>query len=232
MQEPQAPRARMVAGMLAALCLVAGPLAVMVARFASPLAKTTESVAREVGDAAAHPDRTHIVLLADGFIWLMVPAVLAAVWLAWRTAPALSLAACVLSVAGWIAIVSAATSDALIAQAAHHAYDRAQAVALAHDWSNGGLMSAYTTLFVVGHVVGTVLLGLALWRARVIPRWAAAFVGVSMPLHLVAFLTSTKPLDIAAFAMLLTGFGACAVRILQETTPHAAVEPMARPAAV
>jgi hypothetical protein len=232
MEETQSPRVRLVAGILAAACLIAGPVAALIVRLASPLATTTESVARQVADAAAHPDRTNVVLIANGFIWLMLPAALAALWLAWRRAPGLSLAAGVFSVAGWIGTVALAADDALIAQAGHAAYDRAQAVALTDGWSSGGVMNAYTTLFVVGHVVGTVLLGAALWRACVIPRWAAAFVGVSMPLHLVAFLGSFEPLDIAAYAMLLIGFGACAIGILRETSAPLGVETLARPAAV
>src|SRR5262249_30830960 len=155
-----------VAGLLAAACLIAGPVAALVVRVASPAAKTTESIAREVADAAAHPDRTHILLVANGFVWLMVPAALAAVWLAWRRAPGLSLGAAVFSLAGWCGIIALATMDALIAEAGHHVYGPAQAVALTDAWSSSGVMNAYTTMFVVGHVVGTVLLGAALWRAR------------------------------------------------------------------
>lgn len=233
MQEPLSPRAHTVAGMLAAGCLVAGPVAALIVRVSSPAATTTESIAREIGDAAAHPDETHAVLIANGFVWLMVPAALAAVWLAWRRAPALSLAAGVFSLAGWVGIVALATQDALIAQAGRPGYDHAQAVALTNAWSNGGVVGAYTTLFVIGHVVGTVLLGAALWRARAIPRWAAVLVGVSMPLHLAAFVASIELLDIAAYAMLLTGFAACALRVLRETAPQGVgVESMARPTAV
>src|SRR5262249_26935614 len=153
------------------------------------------------------------------FIWLMVPAVLFALSLAWRRAPGLSLAAGVFAVTGWVAIVSLATHDALIAQAGHRGYDQAQAVALTDAWSNSGLVNAYTALFVIGHLVGTVLLGAALWRARAIPRWAAAAVAVSMPLHLVAFVSSIAALDIAAYALLIVGFAACAVRFVREAAP-------------
>jgi hypothetical protein len=219
MEETSSVRLRWVTAILAAVCLVAGPLAATVVRAFSPATKQTESVVRLIADAAAHPARTQVVLVANSFVWLMVPAALIAISLAWRRAPALSLAAAVFSVAGWVAIVSPAMQDALIAQAGHHGYDHAQAVALTDVWSNSGAVNVYTTLFVVGHLVGTILLGAALWRARAIPRWAAAAIGVSMPLHLVAFLSSVTALDIAAYALLLAGFGACAVRVLREAAP-------------
>jgi hypothetical protein len=202
-------------------------VAAIVVRVSSPLAKSTESIARQVADAAAHPAETHAVLIGDRFIWLMVPAVLAAVWLAWRRAAGLALAAAVFSLVGWIAVVALASQDALLAQAGHPEFARAQAVALTKAWSDGGVVSTYATMFVIGHVVGTVLLGAALWRARAIPRWAAAFVAVSMPLHLVAFLTNVKALDLAAETTLLIGFAACAVQILHATSPHAGIEPIA-----
>lgn len=41
-------------------------------------------------------------------------------------------------------------------------------------------------LFVIGHVVGTVLLGVALLRSGRLPAWAAWAIAVSQPLHFVA----------------------------------------------
>jgi len=199
---------------LCAICLVGGPLAGLLVRLFAPVSSTTASVAHLVADAAAHPGATHATLIADGFVWMMVPAVLAAIGLAWRGAPAMALSALVLSLPGWIAIVMLAAQDALIARAGDPAYGRGQAVALTTGWSNSGLVNAYTGVFVLGHLVGTVLLGVALWRARAIPRWAAALVAVSMPLHLVAFLAGVKVLDVFAWSLLLIGFAACARQVL------------------
>jgi len=208
---------RRATGIAAAVCLVAGPLAGLLIEAFNPASTSTESIARYVVDAAAHPDRVHAVLLVDRFVFLLVPAALAAVWLAWRRAPVLSLVAGALSLAGWISIVIMVGQDSLIAQAARSPVDHAQAIALANAWSNSGAVDFYTTLFVAGHLLGTIFLGVALWRSRAIPRWAAVCVGVSMPLHLVAFLSSIRPLDVGAWSLLLIGFTACAREVLRET---------------
>ena len=34
-------------------------------------------------------------------------------------------------------------------------------------------------LFIIGHVLGMLLLGIALWRGRAVPRWAATLVGLA-----------------------------------------------------
>jgi hypothetical protein len=57
-----------------------------VVRAFSPATTQTESVARLIADAAAHPARTQVVLVANSFVWLMVPAALIAMSLAWRRA--------------------------------------------------------------------------------------------------------------------------------------------------
>jgi hypothetical protein len=216
LEDTFSPRVRTVAGALAATCLVAGPLAALLARVFVP-GSSSASIAGQVADYAAHPGRTHALLVVGAFVWLMVPAALVAASPAWRRAPALSLVAGALSLAGWVSVVCLAAQDALIAQAGHPAFEHAQAVALTTAWSDSGLVNAYVNLFVVGHFFGTALLGVALWRARAIPRWAAALIVVAMPLHLTAFVASITPLDVAAYAMLLAGFCACAAQVVLAT---------------
>ncbi len=220
----QQPRRHPLVVLLATVALVAGPVAAIAARLFDPATSPTESIARLVADAAAHPGETHAVLVGDAFIWLMLPAALVAAGLAWRRAPALATAAGVLSLVGWTGIVALATQDALIAEAGHARFARGPAVTLATAWSNGGVVNTYTTMFVVGHLLGTILLGAALWRARVIPRGLAAGVAVAMPLHLLAFVTGVKPLDLASDVLLLIGFGACALSVLRETAAGSRTE--------
>jgi hypothetical protein len=218
------PNLKPVAAIPAAAVLIAGPVAAALVRLFDPATSPTESIAKLVADAAAHPAAAHAVLVADSFIWLMLPASLIAAWVAWRRAPVLGAVAGVLLLAGWAGVVALAAQDALIVQASHAGFGRAEAVALTTAWANGGVVNTYTTMFVAGHLLGTILLGLALWRGRTIPRWIALGVAVSMPLHLVAFVAAIEPLDLAAYALLLIGFGACAVKLLRETAARGSAE--------
>jgi hypothetical protein len=49
---------------------------------------------------------------------------------------------------------------------------------------NQGFFVAVALTFVIGNLVGTFLLGLALMRARVVPRWAAVLVLVWPVAHI------------------------------------------------
>jgi hypothetical protein len=72
------------------------------------------------------------------------------------------------------------------------------------------MVSFASTVFVVGHILGTVLLGVALWRA--IPRWAAAALAVSQPLHLLfAVVVPNHLLDAVAWGLTAVGFTAAAM---------------------
>lgn len=73
-------------------------------------------------------------------------------------------------------------------------------------------------IFVIGHVIGTVLLGCALLRGTTIPRWAAIVLIVSQPLHFVAaVILSSNELDLVAWGLNAVGFGAVAVAMLRMT---------------
>jgi hypothetical protein len=71
--------------------------------------------------------------------------------------------------------------------------------------------------FVAGHILGTVLLGIAVWRPKAelaeptmgrVPRWAAVALIVSQPLHLVfAVVVPNHLLDACAWGLTAVGFG-------------------------
>jgi hypothetical protein len=74
-----------------------------------------------------------------------------------------------------------------------------------------------SSLFVLGHIVGLALLGVALWRGRVLPAWAALTIAFSQPLHLVfAVIAPVHPLDALAWGLTAVGFAAAAVAILRQ----------------
>jgi hypothetical protein len=221
--------AELVGRYLGACCLIAGPLIGLLIRAVEPTANSTQSVTGYVIDYAAQPARTEIMLVLDAFVWLMLPAALVAAGLAWRRAPFLSLVGGVMSLVGWVGVVMVVAQDALIATASGSNHDPAQAASLVADWTSSGVVVWYTMIFVVGHLAGTLLIGAALWRARAIARWAAAFVAVSMPLHLVAYVSGIQPLDVLAWSMLLVGFAVCAPPLLRGTVARDRQQVIVRP---
>ena len=71
-----------------------------------------------------------------------------------------------------------------------------------------------TALFVVGHVLGTVLLGLAMLRSGCVPAWAAVITIISQPLHFVAaVIVPNHTLDGAAWGLNAVGFAVAALAV-------------------
>ena len=71
-------------------------------------------------------------------------------------------------------------------------------------------------IFVIGHVLGTVLLGIALWRGRTVHPAAALAVLVSQPLHFVAaVILGSNWLDLFAWGLNAAGFAVVAVVVLR-----------------
>jgi hypothetical protein len=73
-------------------------------------------------------------------------------------------------------------------------------------------------VFVAGHILGGILLGIALWRA--IPAWAAVALAISQPLHLVfAVFIPNHVLDGTAWAVTAVGFAAAGVAWAKTAIP-------------
>jgi hypothetical protein len=71
------------------------------------------------------------------------------------------------------------------------------------------------TLFVFGHLIGTIILGLALWRSCTVPSWAALLLAVSQPIHLASVLLGNRPLDLVGWAGTAVGFAAAGWALLR-----------------
>lgn len=194
---------------LAALLIPIGPAAVGLLRYVLPY-NTTDDNATVVEKVLAEPGRQSLVL------WLGLVATLTlvpgAIWVGRLTAgraPRLTAVALVLLVPGYLALTWLAASDLLIWMGADAGVDAATLTRLAgavHPTSD-----IAGALFVAGHVIGTVLLGLAMWVSQAVPRWAAVLTIVSQPLHFVAaVIVVNHPLDLAAWGLQAVGFGVAA----------------------
>jgi hypothetical protein len=87
-------------------------------------------------------------------------------------------------------------------------------------------------LFVIGHIVGTVLLGLALLRSRAVPAWVAVALVVSQPVHLVSFVTGLAWLDlVAGWGFTAVGFAGAGGALLRMRDDDFDLPPTGSPAA-
>ncbi len=113
-----------------------------------------------------------------------------------------------LAVPGYLCLGVLLAQDSLLWSGANSGADPKQIELLLdslHPSMNVGL-----GVFVVGHVLGTVLFGIALLRSRRVPAWAAWAVAVSQPLHFIATVIAGSPtMDLIGWS--LTGIGLAVV---------------------
>lgn len=199
---------------LLALLLPIGPAAIAILRFVLPYDTTSSSseVAREV---AAHQTAQNAVVWL-GFVAMLtlVPAVLAVGKVARRESPRLAAVGIALLVPGYLVLGWLVASDAAVLFAVREGLPM-DVAADAYESLHPGMLVA-GVVFVIGHVVGTVLLGCALLRGTSVPRWAAIAVLVSQPLHFVAaVIVSSHELDLFAWGLNAVGFAAVSVAMLR-----------------
>lgn len=183
-----------------ALLLPVGAVSVAVLRYVMPY-ETSDSAKEIAREVAAHQG-TQSAVVWLGFIasLTMVPAVLVATKLARRQSPRLAAVAATLMVAGYLSLAWLAASDAAVLFAVRHGMSVADS-AKAYD-SLHPVMIVAGVAFVIGHVVGTVLLGCAFLRGTTIPRWAAIALIACQPLHFVAaVVVSSHELDLFAWGL-------------------------------
>lgn len=196
---------------VAALLMPLGPAAVAVLRFVIPGEPVAESV-------AADPGAQRLVLgLGVVAVFTLLPGAYSAIHLLRREAPRLTAWTAALLLPGYLGMSGLFALDAFV-MASHDAglapadFTRV-AEAITALPSSTVLMLA----FLVGHIVGTVLLGAAALAARAVPLLIGALLILSQPLHLVAVMTGTRWLDLIAWALTAVGMAALAWRVLRTT---------------
>jgi hypothetical protein len=176
--------------------LPVGPAAIAILRLILPY-DTTDDPATVLRKVAAAPDTQNWVVWL-GFVGMLTlaPAVLYVARTTRDQAPKVTTAAVLLLVPAYLSLGLLVAEDA--ANLNGHT--------IGHP-----VLGAATAVFVAGHVIGTVLLGIAMWQAG-LPRWAAVATAVSQPLHFVAAVVIVShELDFVAWGLNAAGFAALAV---------------------
>ncbi len=197
-----------------AISIVLGPLAVGVVRATVPAVSPPDGKAA-IAAMIANPDMARIELAAGVVATLFLPfAIVGLTRLVMRRSPILAMLGGSLALIGWALVPTLVTIDAMTYVMAHSGADANQFASL-WDQVNGNIVvNLLTTIFVVGHEFGTLLLGIGLVRTRAAPLWAAVAVMLGILLHPVGFALGIRPLDILGFALLVIGCVAAARAIL------------------
>jgi len=212
---PAAPRTIPLSAWGVAVLMPVGPLAVAALRLILPYYTETGS-AGMVAAVEAEPGRQSAVLWLGLIATLtLVPGVIAAARVCRDAAPRLTTWALALSVPGYLSLGVLMGGDHLL-WSAHDAgltaSDRIAVLGAGHP-----SIDVAVGVFVLGHVVGTVLLGLALLRSGRIPAWAAWAMTVSQPLHFVATVVLGSPqVDFVAWSLTALGMAVVARGLLHE----------------
>jgi hypothetical protein len=191
------------------------------------------------GDASV-PDTAAVITaqlrLYEVTMWLglpflvgLIPAVIALAWVTRRRTPVLTTVGAVWTLFGCLSAFSLLVPDDLLAYlAVTEGLDVATVAALDEAWWALPMTGAAALLFISGIVVGLPLLGIALWRSRVAPRWMAIALIVGGATH--PFLPNHV---VAGVGLLVAGIGfAGATRaLLRMTNDEFDLPPMTQPGA-
>jgi hypothetical protein len=195
------------------LALIGGPLLFLIASIVSPDTDHKNKL-RELAAVSAHKG-TYLLSL---YIWLLGTILLmgAAVGLIrmFRGRGGVALG----QVAGVLLLFGTAVFFAFFAfgtveyeMVNHKGIDRGAMATLLHKADNASSGLPLFVLFLAGVVLGVILLGIAAWRTRIVPRWAAVLIGLSGPL---GFFSNGKVGSIVSGAILLVALGSLGWRAL------------------
>ena len=200
-----------------AVLLPLGPVAVAVAFALRPFRMSDEpTVIVERILASPYTD----LLLWLGYLapGLLLLAVVVAGHLARRGAPVLATVATTINVLAFGLMAGAVASSDLVTVAAGRAgVDTATILTITSAIGGAPQTAVSLGIWVPGHILGMVLLAVALRRARVLPVWAAVVLGISQPIHFLAFVVlDNQYVDaVAGWGFTAVGFTAVAVALLR-----------------
>ena len=199
--------------MVAAAVLVVPATSLGIAR----LFQTDDSNTRKALDLIAQDPGRQFTFALLGYIGIltMVPAILAAARLSRRHRPVLTTIAVGVNLAAYLGSWAMGAVDNLYLIGAKMPVEQRDAAAQIIDdmWSTA-LAGVSTGLFVLGHVIGAILLAFALRGSIPTIGWVAML--LTTPAHVVAFVVLQMPvLDMAAWMLMALSFAICAVVIVK-----------------
>jgi hypothetical protein len=199
--------------------LILAPATGLIAAIALPALPDTRSA--EITVIAAHQDRFYLYALAMLISsYLLIPAFFGIMNLLRDASPRWAYLAGGLAQLGLIIAVGDAATELMYWQMGDPSADHAQMTALANRYEDAIGSALIYNIGGLAVLAGTLLLAVSLWRTRVVPRWSAAGVAVSLLANLAAFTVANQPLLIASYLIMLAALGRIALTVLATPAPH------------
>lgn len=215
---------------LAAASLVLGPLGVTVIRAVMPY-WTDDSTAEMVAGMAAAPGRAEamnwIALVVTPFLML---SALAMGFVARRRAPVVATWGAAVLFGAYALGSAVGAPDVLVDALLARGDDQASVAADVALLMDAPAMLAGALTFVVGHLVGMVLVAVAVVRARVVAWWVGALIAVAQPIHVVsAVIVPNRLLDVVlGWGATTIGYTIVAFAVLRTSDDEWDLPPTAR----
>jgi hypothetical protein len=214
------------------LALAATPVAIYVAVFRYFIPYQDSDSPRQIFDTlvAATTYQSMGIWIGSFVVLTGFAGILAVAWHTRRRTPVLTTIALVLAVPGFLALFAGGPYGDVLAYVTGTVpgIDRETAFQLGYGMESSAQSGLLTTIFVLGHLVGTTLLGVALWRARIAPTWLAIGLTVSQPIHLSSVMTGIRPIDLVGWGLTAVGFGWAAWRLAKLHNDEFDLAPVAR----
>jgi len=125
---------------------------------------------------------------------LSIPATLAAMLAIGDESPKLAIIGGAMSVVGWVAVFGTLVLDPVAVQIVAHGSPSQELTDAFSRIATSPTIIGLNSLAAL-HLIGGILLGVAFWRTRLVPRWAAAIFIVGGPIHFASNIAGILAVD-------------------------------------
>ena len=208
-----------------AITLVVGGAATLLQYIVTPLSNGNMTGAETVTAVTAHHTAMTVTLVLDSPNLLALPAVLFIGGLARARRSLLASIATVLLFLPTLLVVPQLFGLDGLAFLAGSEPDKAAMAHLIDSWQNSTWFAAGLFPYLLFEIVGSILMAVALFRARSVPRCVAATTGIWPVLGVLGQGGAGRAVAIAGYALLFVTWTACAVSLVRsrQTEPAPAV---------
>jgi hypothetical protein len=209
---------RNLVNVIAAICLIIGPLGDLIWSLVSPDAEAAPAK-QSIAAMLAHPAAAQAGVWLDLAIILLIPAAaFAGRALQASTRPLAGIGTALLFLGSLLFTYSLGNDVVLLAAS------QTGSAATAQAYANSGVVALTTVLAIAFQFIGVVLMGIAALRSRLIPVWAAIFLIAWNPVQVIGTITGISVVETLGDLMLLAAYVAVAVRLFRPVVGRVAKE--------